>query len=215
LLRHKFDIFLDGVTPSWYTRFNTTNRVDFSTFECYSFSLSECYQNIIIQGNDTAEPVLGMFETWFPLQSVLISTLECLCNDTCLSQIEQLINSTVSPSYLTRLHPFSSSSIETLANQLFIQSWNNHSSFDSYFHQCHPLTCQYTVHTRLNIVYIITRILGLIGGIEVVLRLFLGLFVRLIFQLFHTILRRDATLPSRGRQRKSFAQTMFVIMDFI
>ena len=128
-----------------------------------------------------------MFETWFPLQSVLMSTLECLYHDTCLSQIEQLINSTVSPSNLTRLKSFSLLHIDTSANNLFIQSWTKQSSFDTYFNQCRSLTCQYTIYSRLNVIYIVTKILRLIDGIHVVLHLFLPLLIQFIFQIFNII----------------------------
>ena len=141
--------------------------------------------------------ISGMFFSWFPLQSLLMSTTECLYNDSCLFQIKALINTTVSPTNFSRLNlspeSYANNSyeqIEVLANRLFIQSWNNESSFQSYFNQCHPLTCQYTYESRLSLIYMITIITGLIGGVTVVSRLLAPLIVKLAPVVWNYTTRR-------------------------
>ena len=140
----------------------------------------------------------GMFQTWFPLQSVFMSTLECFYNDTCFSRITELINSTLSSTNFTTLKSSSLSSnisqydqIESLANNLFIHSWYNESSFESYFNRCHPVKCHYTYETRLHLIYIVTIIVGLIGGINIVLRLLLPLVVKSVIRIRNYILQRQ------------------------
>ncbi|UJR06785.1 hypothetical protein I4U23_011072 [Adineta vaga] len=155
-----------------------------SQCKCHATSPDVCYRHRSIFENDTSNPIPGMFQTWFPLQSLLMSTLEYLYNKTCLDQIQQLI---ISSKNLTLLKSFTSSNIDTLANNLFIQSRNNQSLFESYFNQCHPLTCQYTVYTRLNFIYIITKILGLIEGINIILCLFLPFLVIFFLKLINII----------------------------
>lgn len=213
-----FGIFLTTSPRNWQRKNNcsSTLNVAVGTCFCYSTSLEECYQNIMIYGNGTQDIIPGMFQTWFPMQSLLMSTLECFYNDTCLSKIKQLINSTVSPINFTTLKSSSLlisdnqyNTIDSLANNLFIRLWNNESSFESYFNQCYPLTCQYTIQTRLNLIYILTRIIGLVGGIDLVLHLLLPFIIKLMMKIWHYILqvkqnnliRTDETIPLRRRKK--------------
>ena len=172
-------------------------RTSQQTCYCYPSSFEECYQKTVIRDNDNTYNISGMFQAWFPLQSLLVSTLECFYNDTCLSQIIKYINTTVSPINFTTLKSPSLSlnnsqydKIELLANNLFIQSWINESSFESYFNHCYPLTCQYTYESRLNFIYIVTTIIGLIGGVNVFLRLILPHAVKLVANIWNYVLQR-------------------------
>jgi hypothetical protein len=176
------------------------------TYLCVSSISVECSQKTVISDNDTTYNISGMLQAWFPLQSLLMSTLECFYNDTCLSQIIQYINKTVSPINFTTLKSSSlslnNSTIESLANNLFIQSWTNDSSFESYFNHCHPLTCQYTYERRLDFISIVTAIIGLIGGINVFLRLLLPYVVNLVTTIWNYILHRQRGQSISRRTRK-------------
>lgn len=180
------DILLSFLIHFWRGEIGCTASADENESECIciSTSLKTCYRSIVIYGNEARTPIPGMFQTWFPLQSVLLSTLECLFNNTCLSHVRRIIHPAVvsSINFTTLKSSASSSDIDDLAENMFIESWNNRTSFDSYFKQCRPNTCQYNVHTRLNLVYVATRILGLIGGINVVLGILLPVLVKLILR---------------------------------
>lgn len=165
---------------------------------CFASSFYDCDQNTTIDDNDTIYDIPGMVRSWFPLQSLLNSTLECFYNDTCLSEIKKYINSTVSPTNFTTLKSSSLSldnneydKIELLAKDLFIESWNNGSSFQSYFNQCHPLICQYTYKSRPNLIYIVATIIGLIGVVNSLLRLLLPLVIKLMTVIWSYILQRQ------------------------
>jgi hypothetical protein len=115
-------------------------KFDFDKCMCIALSIKECYQHMRIVDENINYIIPGMFYSWFPFQSLLMSTLECLYNNSCLFIIKSFINATISPINFTTLNSSSSSKdkIEILANRLFIQSWNYQSSFQSYFNQCHP-----------------------------------------------------------------------------
>ncbi|CAF1147616.1 unnamed protein product [Adineta steineri] len=145
---------------------------------CVSSSNGDCILQTMIAKTAKTFNIPGMFQTWFPLQSVLISTLECFYNDTYFAEIIRLIDRRISSNNFSTLQLSLLSSndsqydqINVLANKLFVQSWNNESSYQSYFNQCHPLTCQYSYQSRFNIIYVITTIVGLLGGLSIVLRL--------------------------------------------
>ncbi|CAF1521372.1 unnamed protein product, partial [Adineta steineri] len=163
---------------------------------CYSISSFECYQETRIKEYAINDIIPGMVQSWFPFQALLMSTLECFYNETCLSNIKLYINSTQSSINITTLNSSSLNNsqydrIETLANDLFIRSWDNESSYQSYFNHCHPLTCQYSYKSRLNFIYIGTKIIGFMGGINVVLNLLLPFIVKLLTKLWNYILQRQ------------------------
>ncbi len=172
---------------------------------CNTLTMSECYKKTKISDNGTDYIIPGMFLSWFPLESLLMSTLECLYNDSCLFQIKAFINTTVSPINFTTLNLSSEyngnnsyDKIEIFANKLFIQSWNNESSFESYFNQCHPLKCQYTYQSRLILIYVITTIIGLIGGLSVALQLLAPVIVKLAPKIWNYVTRQRRALTEES-----------------
>ena len=165
---------------------------------CRYLSAKVCYRFTRIMDADVNQIIPGMFFTWFPLQSLLMSTLECLYNDSCLSQIQAFINRTTSLTNFTALQLSAGSytndpseQVEALANRLFIQSWKNESSYQSYFDHCHPLTCRYIYQSRFALLYIITTVIGLVGGLLIVSRLLAPVIVTVLYILWNYIRRRQ------------------------
>ena len=166
---------------------------------CDTLSINECYLKTSIATDTNTEYIVpGMFFSWSPLESLLMSTLECLYDDLCLFQIKTFINLTVSPTNVSTLNSSSEyntnnsyDKIEILANKVFIRSWKNESSFNAYFKQCHPLTCQYTYRSRLILIYIITTTIGLIGGLIVALRFLSPLIVKLALIVWNYVTCRQ------------------------
>jgi hypothetical protein len=176
---------------------------DFCT--CIPLSSNECVLQTIIVDRTRTEIIPGMIQTVFPLRSVLLSTLQCFYNETCLSKIKSLIDSTVSSTNFStlRLSLLSGNEtqydrIEMLANQLFIQSWTNQSSYESYFNQCHPLTCQYSYESRFSPIYVIMTIAGLSAGLSILLQLLLPFLIKVLFKIWYKVM---------DRQRNNNAQT--------
>ncbi|CAF1039070.1 unnamed protein product [Adineta ricciae] len=115
-----------------------------------------------------------------------MSNLERLYNQTCVSHIQQFIDSTLTESNFTKPQLSTSSnnvSIESLTNDLFVQSWTNESSYQLYFNQCQPWICEYLIESHLEMVYIITTILGLIGGLNTILHLLLPIIFSSVFNI--------------------------------
>ncbi|CAF1102361.1 unnamed protein product [Didymodactylos carnosus] len=51
-----------------------------------------------------------------------------------------------------------------------VEEWNSNASFSSYYKQCAPQECTYTYSGHNNVVYIVTTIIGLVGGLTKVLQ---------------------------------------------
>jgi hypothetical protein len=165
---------------------------------CFTLSIKDCYVKTKILDDHSNYTIPGMFHTWFPLHSLLMSTLECFYYELCLSRIKMFINTTVSSRNFTALKSSSKyyrnnsyDTIEVLANKLFIQFWINESSYELYYKQCHPLECQYTYRSRLSLMYMITTIIGLIGGLTVATRLVAPLIVKFVSKVRHYTTRRQ------------------------
>ncbi|CAF4106479.1 unnamed protein product [Adineta steineri] len=117
----------------------------------------------------------GLVIGCLPVYGLRLSTLECFYNSTCLERLATFLNSSyvLSPlniSLYSRFTPISSTTIGTLIDELFIETWYNTSNYSSYFSSCAPLTCHYSYEKRNSVLYMITTYVGLFGGLTVVLK---------------------------------------------
>ncbi|CAF1598111.1 unnamed protein product [Adineta ricciae] len=60
---------------------------------------------------------------------------------------------------------------ETIFNNLMIEDWIVTYSYDNYYSQCHPSSCSFTYEKKTDFAYLLTVIVSLIGGINLILRL--------------------------------------------
>ncbi|CAF4032239.1 unnamed protein product [Adineta steineri] len=126
-----------------------------------------------------SSPVLynesGLVIGCLPVYGLRLSTLECFYNSTCLQRLATFLNSSyvLSPlniSLYSRFIPISLTTVGTLIDELFIETWYNTSNYSSYFSSCAPLTCHYSYVKRNSILYMITTYVGLFGGLTVGLK---------------------------------------------
>ncbi|CAF1154473.1 unnamed protein product [Adineta ricciae] len=146
-------------------------------------------QAVFIERNlSRAIPVNGMKMGCTPSQSFLSSTLECFYNQSCLNLIQHYTGSNASsgplPTQKSRFSP-SNTTIAELVNELFLEDWSIDKNYSLYYEQCSPLVCSYTIVEKFNIIYIITLVLGLQGGITIVLKWFCPKMIRLGFKIYN------------------------------
>ncbi|UJR19293.1 hypothetical protein I4U23_022422 [Adineta vaga] len=128
-------------------------------------------------------PIQGIQPGCYPLESVLGSTLECYYNLTCIELLISTNQSFQPLSTILTTRFLQSTTIETLLNELMVEQWLVNSSYEKYFTECAPLTCEYSYNQRNHILIILTTIIALIGGLNTGLRIFIPSIVRLIDQL--------------------------------
>ncbi|CAF3670536.1 unnamed protein product, partial [Adineta steineri] len=137
--------------------------------------------------------VPGVLVGFFILNAVLQSNLACLYNESCLSKLNTYLNDSLSPFNATPLAvPSSASSLPTindLAKQLMVDSWQLNSSYQHYFNACNPLTCTYTYSHQFDILFIITTVISFIGGIVTVLMILILPAVKFLRKLVETVNR--------------------------
>ena len=138
---------------------------------------SSCIQN-------STPIVAGYVVGCLPLESYLRSTLECLYSPSCLHQIIPAIFSSYIPPSLNQIE--SRFAMHTLnidiVDEMFIESWSSNFSYEKFFEECKPKSCKYTVTKRYNLIYVITTLLGLLGGINILRRLFIPPIIAQIYR---------------------------------
>ncbi|CAF1436722.1 unnamed protein product [Adineta ricciae] len=192
-------VYVVSLIPVGY---HSTEQTNHTAKYCSSLSFLKCHKISAIVEDGFADIIPGMVQTWFPFEALLMSTLECFYDDKCLNKLKQVISEAPLSKNLTKLQSTSSSNrydrIEILANHLFIHSWTNESFYETYFNQCHPLQCQYTFHSRLNLIDIIITLIGFLGGINIVLRFTLPRLTKMTNRIYERLLQRQQSRTSIG-----------------
>ncbi|CAF5101626.1 unnamed protein product [Rotaria sp. Silwood1] len=81
--------------------------------------------------------------------------------------------------------------IETLAYNMFIETWISNVSYEMFFNACEPKECTYTYHYRFDALEVLTTFLSIFGGLSVRLRF----FVPHLFQVIQKIVNRFHIRP--------------------
>jgi hypothetical protein len=127
----------------------------------------------------------GLYRGCYIVEALLQSTLECFYNQTCINQLQSHLRSSL-PMTIIALNSslptnYSvTSTIQQLLDGLMVENWNVSLTYESYYNACQPIECIYTYETRNGVVYIITTIIGLVGGLISVLRVFVPILVKFV-----------------------------------
>jgi hypothetical protein len=129
--------------------------------------------------------VPGFYIGCYVLDSLLQSTLICFYSQSCLNELTFHISPSV-PMNITALDASLStqysvnSTIQELVDHLMIEEWNVSTMYETYYNECQPTQCSYTIETRNNIIYIVTTLFGIAGGLTTVLKLVVPRFVTFV-----------------------------------
>jgi hypothetical protein len=125
-------------------------------------------------------------------ETILFSDLRCFFDQACFNMLLSMFNvdmpnrlplpeSTLSMTALNSSNLFSfqpDGKLDQAFNKLFVDKWELLPDFIGYYRICAPLACTYTIDRKLDIIYIVTTIIGLLGGVTIVLRLLIPVIVR-------------------------------------
>ena len=108
------------------------------------------------------------------VEGLLQSNLECLFDAICVqSMSSDGLNMTVTNGYLllpSETKFASNTTIDTLMSELFLESWPLTSSFPNYYEKCAPILCTSTFTQTGSVLFVLTTLFGLFGGLTIVLR---------------------------------------------
>ena len=164
----------------WYDYDRSTPRLTGKIYgNCSCVFDSFCREPSGIYNGMNINPIYtvpGMYIGCFLVESLLQSTLECFYSDSCFNQLTGYI-STTTLSNATILNATASSrylpttNVSDIVNQLMLETWNWTMMYDKYYAECEPYECRYTIKTRNDIIYIVTTLIGLIGGLVAALKI--------------------------------------------
>ena len=130
--------------------------------------------------------VKGLFIGCLPSEAFLASTLECFYDVDCVQLINREVLVKIRSTLLSPLVDDGRSkfamnaSVSDLAGALFVEEWSSKVSYEKYFEGCSPDSCRYSYVDHANVLYTLTTLLGLYGGLQVVLSWFSAELVRTI-----------------------------------
>lgn len=159
-----------------------------NTCTCATLLSDSCWWPLVIRLlNMTNINLPGFIGGCLPIDGFRHSTLECLFDSFCLSLFPLFMNATTIASIpaplnssLSSQFPPSTTKIGTLIDHLFVEEWLNSTDYSAYYELCSPQACYYTYTTRYNILYKVTFILGLYGGITISLRFIVAHAFRIV-----------------------------------
>lgn len=188
----------DGIMSSYFT--NYIIKPNPSSIDLPSLILPVTYGNCSCGTSLTcSEPMIidntsfaGLFIGCLPLSALLQLTLECFYNQTCLEKLHSALFDNATTKYIptslvakSRFPP--NTSLQLIIDELFIENWSHYADYDVYFRHCLPLNCVYIQIKKFDMLYIVTTIIGLVGGLAVVLRLTCPLLVKGYYYLVYIV----------------------------
>lgn len=186
----------------------------FNNSTCNCAVSSMCQQPLRIGPPDLILP--GLVVGCSPLEGLRFSTLECFFSSDCISNIINYleyytkidgsppVNFTFPTSPPIIIPPLSSSipsrfppntSIENILGELFVEEVDHNADYEKYYAKCAPLSCRYENVIHNNILYIITKLIGLYGGLTIGLRLLIWNSVKVYYRNKTCFVRRTTIRP--------------------
>ena len=191
------------VNTSWSLRFTARVYPGDNNNTCTCLTSNTCVRpqgfycrsvSCQMAANLPNQTIPGLRISCFPINSVLLSTLECFYNASCIQMLLDwrlfeiadiyrplVLNVTpLNPNLSSRYAP--TTTLDVAISRLLIEDWKVTTNVAAHYDQCKPSICTYTYVARLSPLYVVTSVLGLLGGLSVVLRLTVPVIVRIIMQ---------------------------------
>ncbi|CAF0930761.1 unnamed protein product, partial [Adineta steineri] len=169
---------------------------------CTCSSSATCITQFVfydLSNNTLLFDVPGLYTGCYIIESLLQSSLQCFYNQTCINklqsyfQVSSLMNVTALDISLPSQF-LENSTITDLLEQLMVEKWNSSSIYENYYSECQPSSCSYTISTKNSVIYIVTTLIGLVGGLITVLKLMVPYLVEFIMVCIKKCKGRRATI---------------------
>ena len=189
--------------------------ITYSNGTCSCATSSSCFESAAFY-NRTQHRVYtiqGILRGCLYLDSILLSSLSCFFSNACILELVHAmplgnpdtseIPLQVDMSIISPLEFASTNSrfqvndtVETILNQLFIDSWVNETSYERYFNACAPTYCTYSFARRFNVLYALTTFIGVFSGLSIFLRFLVSQLVDMVFKLHRSLKNRTISMNS-------------------
>ncbi|CAF1258824.1 unnamed protein product [Adineta steineri] len=156
--------------------------------------------------------VPGMYTGCYTVESLLQSNLQCFYNQTCINKVvsyfvtRPLMNTTaLNNSLPSQFLP--NSTLKEVINQIMVEQFVPSIIYNSYYNACQPTECTYTYQTKNSIIYIVTTLIGLLGGLITVLKLIIPPVVMFIRK------EKERSRPDIGKRYNNFLRVLYASLD--
>ena len=153
-------------------------------------------------------PVVGFRIGCTPSESLLTSTLECFYDVQCVDLIQNKTRyflfdpnveiEVVQPLPLVNSRFMIHARISDLVRELFVEDWSTNINYSSYFDSCSPSLCTYTYIKRFDMLHVVTQILGLFGGLNLLFKWISPILVRSFISFYQYWKNRSNRIRSSG-----------------
>ncbi|CAF4150353.1 unnamed protein product, partial [Adineta steineri] len=123
---------------------------------CTCVTLRTCTIPRYIPIRDVMIPVDGMVVGCDSLETTLLSSLACFYSETCVSALRELFEfdrmriTDFINLKITSQKFHMNDTIETMAYEMFIESWSTNTSYENFFNSCAPMYCTYTYYYQFD-----------------------------------------------------------------
>ena len=135
--------------------------------------------------------------------TLLLSTLECFYNESCMLGLDQFLDSSLRASLefpaLNDYHNSSTETIQMIVDDLMVVYWSSNISYTTYYSTCAPKSCRIEYNGRNTLFTVITIVLGISGGLSIGFKMLTLVILRLIEKLLNTNLALTISLHSIKR----------------
>lgn len=113
----------------------------------------------------------GMIHGCLPVNTMLLSTLECFYNQTCFNDLVSFLPTSETFTALSQFERSRyelNSTMRTIIDDLMIEEWVTNISYEKYYNQCAPISCTYFKNTKYEWTFVLTQIIGLLSTVVMV-----------------------------------------------
>jgi hypothetical protein len=128
----------------------------------------------------------GISAGCLPVSSILVSTLECFYDQACLNKLISYFSTNENFTALTLVeqsHYSPNSTVQSIVDKLMLEDLMINISYDNYYSQCAPASCTYSKVSRHNFVFVLTKLIYVLAGLTLLLRLVIPPAIRFIQRL--------------------------------
>lgn len=185
---------------------------------CSCHTSYHCIQPMTIKNlsDNNQFEINGLKIGCYVIEAIMQSNLQCFYNSICLKKIESILNYSMPININILNQSFNShpnSTIEYLIKQSMVDQWFQNFSYNSYYKQCRPSQC-IIIHTRNDLIYIVTFIIGIYGGITSVLMIIIPPTVKFIRRKNRQITSDQTNLPIISGNQRSIIETSSIILVY-
>ena len=155
---------------------------------CSCFATQTCHTEMAIYdyrlGSNTTTGLFTVRNFFFgcsPLESLLMSTLECFYQDECIQILIEYIAANVTATFtpLDGRQSQPNDPIQYILQNLMVTSWSTQVSFSSFYRSCAPASCTYEYYRSVTALFLITTIIGIAGGLSLILSILTLIILRI------------------------------------